>query len=120
MTYDEWSALTDTERAAVRDRWNAYGPGYWHALVEEATSRFRAEFSRTPHVLAIDHGLYHGGLLIISVHTDLRYPHKVPLPETYVGFPVYQFCAPEPDAYGSLTWSGWLWRTLRAGLRRRR
>ena len=93
MTYEDWLGLSDAERASQQSQWNTYGDGYWHELVREATVRFRAQFGDTPHVVNINHGIYHGGLLIIAVNTELSYPQKAPLPETYAGFPVLQFCA---------------------------
>jgi hypothetical protein len=93
VNYDDWSRLSESEQATVQAGWSAYGPGYWHELVREAAERFRAELGRTPHVVDVSHGLYHGGLLIIAVRTDLTYPDKAPLPERYAGFAVYQFCA---------------------------
>jgi hypothetical protein len=93
MNYDDWSRLSDSEKAAVQAGWNAYAPGYWHELAQEAAERFRAEFGQTPHVVNVGHGLYHGGQLIIGVWTDLTYPHKAALPEQYAGFAVRQFCA---------------------------
>ena len=94
MTYERWLALTDAEKAALREQWNPYGEGYWTGLVLEALARFRAQYGDTPHVVSIRSGTYHGGQLIIAVNTDLPYPHKASLPETYGGFPVYQFGLP--------------------------
>jgi hypothetical protein len=85
--------LSEAEKASLKEQWNPYGEGYWHELLREATARFRAEFRDTPHVLNIHSGLYHGGLLIIAVNNDLLYPQKASLPESYDGFPVYQFGA---------------------------
>ncbi|HEX2929708.1 MAG TPA: hypothetical protein VHV54_08350 [Candidatus Binatia bacterium] len=93
MKYEDWVQLTDAERASLQKQWNAYGEGYWHELVGEAATRFRAEFGHTPHVVNIHSGVHHGGELIIGVNTNLSYPHKASLPETYAGFRVLQFCA---------------------------
>jgi hypothetical protein len=91
VQFQEWLALSDSARVECQKIWNTYGEGYWHELLEEAANRFRSEFGRTPHVLETNHGVYHGGTLIIGVVTDLPYPKRVEIPAYYVGFPVMQF-----------------------------
>jgi hypothetical protein len=91
MQFQEWLLLSDSARGECQKIWNTYGEGYWHRLLEEAANRFREEFAWTLHVLEINHGIYHGGTLIIGVVTDLPYPQRLELPVYYVGFPVMQF-----------------------------
>jgi hypothetical protein len=93
MKYEAWLAADETTKESLRAQWNGYADGYWHSLVLEASNRFRAEFGTNKHIISVNQGVYHCGVLIIGVHTDLPYPEKVELPEAYAGFPVYQFGA---------------------------
>jgi hypothetical protein len=97
VTFEHWLSLSDPERCADQQHWNAYGEGYWHALLAEAAKRFELEFASVSHVCDIHHGTYHGGDLIIGVTTDLSYPQTITLPESFLGFRVMQFCGATPE-----------------------
>lgn len=92
MGIQEWLALSNSERLERQKEWSVYEGGYWHDLVAEAAARLRSEIGQLPHVREINHGVYHGGTLILGVVTDLVYPEKLELPSYYLGFPVLQFC----------------------------
>lgn len=92
MNFEEWLALSDSERLASQAEWQPYVDGYWHELVAEAANRLRTDIGYLPHVLDINFGVYHGGTLILGVVTDLKYPQVLELPSSYLGFPLMQFC----------------------------
>ena len=91
MTFDQWVALSEVERNATTRGWNVYADGYWHALADKAEVAFREAYGLLPHIVAINHGVYHGGTLIIGVTTDLPAGSKVEVPDQYLGFQVMQF-----------------------------
>ena len=100
MNFDQWLSLSEAEQIAQRKTWQPYADGYWHILRAEAARRFSAEFGAHPRIRSINSGIFHGGRLIIGVSTTLWEPEQLPLPATYLGFPVLQFCAGDlPASY---------------------
>jgi hypothetical protein len=99
VTFDEWLQLSDAERESIKASWGArvYEDGYWHSLVEQAAQRFSDAYASARHVRRVFHSLYHGGELVIGVQTDLEYPRKLRLPESYLGFRVVQACGGTPE-----------------------
>ena len=92
ITFDQWIAMSEDEQARLESTWNPYAEGYWHGLRAEAQARFEKEFGTHAHVVEVHGGIYHGGMLIIGVTTDLPYPERITeIPEEYAGFPVMQF-----------------------------
>lgn len=91
MLFQEWLALSDSERLERQKEWRPYEDGYWQKLLAEAAARFRTEFGTLPHVVDFNYGVYHGGTLILGVVTDLPLSQRVAIPSYYLGFPVLQF-----------------------------
>jgi hypothetical protein len=100
MSFENWLSLSEAERKIERQTWQPYEDGYWHMLNAEAARRFQVEFGTIPQIRRMTSGTFHFGLLIIGVSTNLWEPDHLPLPDTYLGFRVIQFCAGDlPDSY---------------------
>src|SRR5437867_345375 len=86
-TYDDWLALSDDQREAVRTNWNAYereGVGFPYV----AAGRLAIE-SETP-VLDLRVGIYHGGEYVLHAYVANTAIPKLPkmLAQTFEGFRV--------------------------------
>jgi hypothetical protein len=92
MTLDDWVALSPTERNSLRRDWPQEG-GEWLGLLEEACSRFAAEYGGHSLINAIDSSAWHAASYepSILVTTALFSPEVIEeLPDRYLTFRVVQ------------------------------
>jgi hypothetical protein len=89
-TYEDWLALSDSERKSVKETWNAYrreGVGFVYCAAG------RLAISSSFPIYQVQAGTYHGGEWVIHAFVD---DERIPeLPNcwdaTFAGFRIYWF-----------------------------
>jgi hypothetical protein len=92
-TFEEWLALTESERAQIQAGWNAYG-GEGAEIVARAADDFRAKFGHLPGLSVSGPGVYHGGSWVIAAMHPFVFDRRT-IPESHLGIGVHASIGPE-------------------------
>jgi hypothetical protein len=80
---EQWRAMSDTDRRAWLESWNAYaGEGY--SLIQEIAREFASVYGHLKGLELLGAGVYHGGDYVIGVTHKLVFDCRL-LPQRYLG-----------------------------------
>src|SRR5687767_6813139 len=85
VTFEQWLALPESERARLIQTWNPY-EGEGQDILSRVCDRFAQQFAGQPGVEDVHCGVYHGGTYVVGV--TVRKGSRVRVPRSFEGFPV--------------------------------
>src|SRR5690348_1818978 len=92
-TFQEWLALTESERARVQAAWNVYS-GEGSEIVAKVTDDFRAKYGHLSGLTISGPGVYHGGSWVIAAMHPFVFDRRT-IPESHLGISVHASIGPE-------------------------
>jgi hypothetical protein len=93
LTFEDWQALAESERAQIQAGWDPYR-GEGEHIVAKAADDFRAKFGHLRGLSDLGYGVYHGGSWVISASHPFVFDRRT-LPASHLGIWVHASIGPE-------------------------